>query len=1085
MPIGRTWEARVTTQVRKLKITDPFLSAPVTVDIPWDQFPAADQRELGALDADHDGTLTYASVPGGAAAGGAAEVQHDNDTANRLNRILWGLAWVSPSNNRLVDRATLDDRMRRVQTLQNDVYDKVVLPLLGDRTDPAKWRQAQRILSEVGDYAHLYRLAQIARATYSANKNVEILRVAEGMLLAAKKYASPVRDGRLNYFKAIEGELLQINPILDGIDRNAFQANTKSPYLMASLGSPITADLSTLQKDGGMVRFGVAVPQSFVSANSKDLNKAIQDYFNQNLSASVRASTFKDAYSKQEFPLTAVRVERDTPGSADDPIDAQSSFHLDQARLNRTVFTGQGMAYFRVGFRLEKPSEALNSQNIGKFDIILKEGAASRTIPGGFILQNMEGQASRDVFASDVHVSERDYEIVRIMADSLRSKAFHDQQDGNQPDQIPILRSQAEEVERFYESINLQVEAAVDLWNEAYRTGQIDRVFLAGDLADFVNLAITLDRQDYRGTNIRRLREILGRIEAPLYVVSGNHDHHGQPFPLSLHKRNFINNVQLQDLYQTHYDRPRFGSDESLRLYGAGFDALLPLTGKDSTAHILSEFYAKDPFENRNDDFLNHHMREIGIYETYGTGLGNGFRVFAWPTETEHFNLLLYLEEEAHDPLLPNALKGFQEYIVRQHVNGKGPRPETFIAFLREMEAAQKSGQRLILMGHYPAFFAGEGPDQTPDSVDTLRGDVAWALRMSSWYYRRPDGEAVLPLSVAGHVHHYAESDFTFQFKDAAQEEKFRKELGTILAKKNASSIFEDLHHLRHAWDLDNRIEIRRVQDSGSDGFPGPILKDLNSDSHAYCKKRGTAFLTLPAAGIPTEEDSGYVVITTQPDGRINIAPKFIRVGPRANVISMDGSQLESYRKGRWDEVQAWDSSRNIAAFQAHTQPTAVTTTGPGTPGHLPHWDFFPVVYQYPRKKIALTFDPGWQWDARSGNTGWSLGGQLLFPLTHDVNTTLGGPNWFGIGAEYTWLSHDLRGRLGLDWGIPTTYFTVNRILSGNPAYGIEVDLHSIFPHAALTVWGESDKDKNWAAGLGLRLTLPILTYRMSEHYHF
>jgi hypothetical protein len=196
------------------------------------------------------------------------------------------------------------------------------------------------------------------------------------------------------------------------------------------------------------------------------------------------------------------------------------------------------------------------------------------------------------------------------------------------------------------------------------------------------------------------------------------------------------------------------------------------------------------------------------------------------------------------------------------------------------------------------------------------------------------------------------------------------------------------------------------------------------------------------------------------------------------------GGNLESFRRGRWNEDRAWDTARTMPAFAARTQPTSVTTTGPGVPGSQPHWDFFPLVYQYPRGKIALTLDGGLEWDARSGRVSGMIGGQLFFPTTHHIHTVLGGPNYFAVGAEYSGLANDLRVRAGLDWGLPTTYFTVNRITSGNPAYGGEILLHGIFPHAGVTLWGESTKDADWAAGLGLRLTLPLVTYRIPSGTH-
>ncbi len=1066
----------MSTPVRRLTITHPRLSDPVTIPLNWESFPEPLQQELDRLDTNDDGNLTYSPARGGAPAGGPFEVQHTDDTANQLSRLFVSFGESFPSNTRRGDLATLDDRTRVLRSIQNGLYDHVVLPVLGgpsDQNDLSRWIEASRLLEETGDYRHLYRFAQMARSQYEATRNIEFLRVAEGALLASRRFASMSRLGRSGTLPDVDRELQAINPILDRADQEAFQRDIQAPYLLATIGSPITADLATLQGEDGMVYFGVAVPRTFVRENHLDPNAVIARFFNETSPVTIRASAFRDQPGTQEFQLTATAVERDAPGPLDDRIDSQSSFHIDQRRLGQRVFGGQEMVYYRVGFRLPEAAEALGDRPIQRFDITLTCDENVRRISGGFVLQNMTGRASRDLFAADIHINERDYEVVQVMTESLARAS-------TQPGADPALRGQIEEVERFYESMNEQVTAAVDAWNDAYRRGEIDRVFLNGDLADFVNIATTLQHQDYRSTNIRRFREIIGRLEAPLYVVSGNHDHHGQPFPLSLHIRNFINAEGLRDLYADHYDSHRFTGT----LYFEGIKALLPDSSTDEEwiGDVFRELYADNPFSPPNDVFLDHHLREIGIYETYGVSLGNGFRVFAWPTETEHFNYGRYLLEEAHEPVGLNALKAIPLYVLNQHVNGKGPRPENFIAFLRELETARARGQRLILMGHYPPFFQGEGPDQTPDSRDTLRGEAALAIRLASWYYRNADGESIVAASLGGHVHHYAETDFILHFEDEGERSRFRTSLGQIFARRDPETIFHDIHEIRHAWDLDSRTEIRRVQEPGSDGFPGPIMRSCNENSCSYYRARGTAYLNLPTLGVPSEDQAGYVIITSHPDGRIDVAPRFIRMSLQGSLIDVPGSDLESFRRRRWEEARNWDASHQVPEFTARTEPTAVTISGPHTPGERPRWDFLPIVYQYPENKLALTFDAGWALDFRSGGNGFSLGGQLLLPISRESNLIFGGPNYVALGAEYSWLTRDLNLRGGLDLGLLTPYFTLNAATSERPILGGEILLHSIFPHAGITVFGGSSIDReDWNVGLGLRFTLPVITFRATQ----
>lgn len=1063
------------TPVRRLTITHPRIEDPISVPLNWDSFPAPLQQELDALDTNDDGTLTYTPARGGGPAGSSFEVQHSDDTAGRLSQLLWSMGESYPSNNRRADGATLVDRTRVLRSVQNDLYDHLVLPVLGgesDRSDPARWIDALRLLEESADAVHLYRVAQLALSQYETTRNIEFLRIAETALLSARRFGAMTRAGRTEVLPLVDRSLRAINPVLDRVDQEAFARNLQFPYLLTTIGSPITADLSTLQSEDGLVYFGVAVPSAFAEENQADLNGALTRYFNETSPVTIRTSTFRDQTGTTDFSLTAVAVEPDAPGPTDDRIDPQSSFHINQGRLNRRVFGGQEMVYFRVGFRLPDAAEALGGRSIRRFDVRLTRGEDTRRIDGGFVLQNMIGRPSRDLFAADIHVNERDYEVVRVMTESLIRSA-------SQPGADPSLRDRAEEVERFYESMNEQVTAAVDAWNEAYRRGEIDRVFLNGDLADFTNIAVTLEHQSYRGTNVRRFREIIGRLEPPLYVVSGNHDHHGQPFPLSLHIRNFINAEGLRDLYADHFDRYRFTGT----LYFEGLKALLPETssGDGWISDVFRELYADDPFSPPNDAFLDHHLREIGIYETYGVSLGNGFRVFAWPTETEHFNYGRYLLEEVHEPVGLNALRAIPQYVVGQHVNGKGPRPENFVAFLRELETAQARGQRLILMGHYPPFFQGEGPDQTPDSQDTLRGNAALGLRLASWYYRNDAGERILAASLGGHVHHYAETDFFLHFDIDEERNRFRAALGEILSRRDPATIFQDIHELRDSWGLDGRTEVRRVQQPGSDGFPGPIMRSCNENSCSYYRARGTLFVNLPTLGVPSADQAGYIVITSHPDGEIDVAPRFIRLNPRGSLVDVPGNNLESFRRQRWEEARDWDTRRPISPFTPRTTPTTVTTSGPHRPGERPRWDFLPIVYQYPRNKLALTFDAGFAWDMRSGETGFSLGGQLLIPTSRNSNLIFGGPNYIALGAEYSWLTDDLNLRGGLDLGILTPYFTVNSVTHGDPILGGELLLHSIFPHAGISAFGGSTIHGDWNIGMGLRFTLPVVTFRATQ----
>ncbi len=1094
------------TPVRRLTIAHPDLSSSVSVSLPWDSFPAAMQNELDALDVDDDGAITYTPRVGGNTSSLSVESHHANRTSERLQRVLWGYAWSYPSNRYVQDDARLPDRMTNIQTVQQRLYNDVVLALLGNGNDLTKWEPAQRVLEMSGDYTHLYRLAEQAIGKYNRGRNIEYLRRAESLLLAARRYAARVRSGRRNTaansvdLADIDQSLGRITGPLDRYETAAFRRDVQRPYLMATMGSPMTANVS-----GGEVYYAVAVPQSFIDANSGDVETAIKNYFNNTEQVSIRASRFQDSSGSQAHRLSAIRVERDAPGPHDDRINSQSSFHLYQPRLNRTVFRGHDVVYYRVGFQLADKSEALDGQHIRRFDLELQHDGNTRRIPGGFVLQNMAGRSSHDVFASDLHVNDRDYTVVRDMMRNINlTVARWNAQGLTHTRKYRELLTAAAQVERFYEPINEQIEAAVDEWNAAYRSGEIHHVFLLGDLADFVNVAVTLDRVGYRSSNIRTLKAILSRLEAPLYVVSGNHDHHGAPFPYSLHRRNFVFNGHLQDLYEDHYDDQHF---EGL-LYLRGVEALFPGTNGagGSLIQILRRLTASDPFGVANDDNMGHHLRELGMYETYASSLGNGFRVFLWPTESEHFNYSRFLLEEVHEPVGPNMLRAVKTYVGDQHPSGKGPRPENFISFIRELEAAKRAGERMILGGHYPPFSVGMGPDQTPDSADAMRGDATWAIRMASWYYRMPGGHPVLALAMSGHVHRYEESDFTFDFgklvdhahagEDLSDtrraelirntESEFRRRLGAIFRSRNTNTIFDQLHTLRHEFHLDDISRIRRVYEPGSDGVPGPIVGRLNAACLAYGRENGTAFVNIPSIGVPADSRTGYTVVTTHPDSTVDVNTRFMRVRYDNRIVSADGRRLENYRRTWWRESRDWDPTRSVGTIPARTRRTRYQVYGPHTVNEDSRWDLFPLVYQYPRRKIGLALDAGMSWNFRNGEVGALLGGQLLFPLSHHANATLGGPNYITIGGYWNSATDDLMVNAGINFGLITPLFFVDEATSGNPFFGGEARFTSVLPlPPQIGIWGGSDIQGNWGVGLNLIFSIPSLTYRLGDgHSH-
>ncbi|HSA58252.1 MAG TPA: hypothetical protein VLJ37_01030 [bacterium] len=1107
-------------RVDRLTVLHPDLpDGKVTVELPWGSFPDRMQETLDALDANDDGTIVYSPLSGSSAPA-EAEVVHANGTVDRFFRLFWSYEGVAPYARRDLSEATMDSRTASSEEIQLKLYNQAALSLLKDKKDPALFRLAGRVLATVADYQHLYELGEIARDRWTTTKDLRFVRVAEELFLEARRLAAPVRIGRFEWMEKIDASLQKINPVLDKADREALALSIQRPFLLASLGSPITADLETLKKDDGLVFFEVAVPKSWVE-KSERRGETVEDslihYFTSIERPTLKGSPFQDAVEDREYPLIPAAAEEDQPGATDDRIDVQSSFHVNQDRMNRVLFEKKkgDMVYYRVGFRLPSSVQALGGRSLRRFDLklTLGEDQGTREVPGAFILQDMADKTSRDVFATDLHLSERDYDIVRVLLESMAE----DVSSGNAPDSLP---EDAAAIERFYESVNENVEASFESWNDLYRQGKIDRVFLLGDLADFVNLGLSLQKQGFRSTNLRRLQHILSKAEFPLLTVTGNHDHRGQGFATSNHRRNFVFQEGLQKYYEKYFDKS--GTDHPFapsfpgNLYwNGGIRALIMGTCSNDAdcldSQILDRLNSDNPWKIPNDGFLGHQLREIGTYETYGTGLGNGFRVFLWPTESEDFYFANFLLKDCPDPVgILSAdscfWRGLENYWVKQEPNGMGPNPENFLAFVNELKTAQSRGERVILGGHYPVISTGTGPDGVQAGTDTLKGDVAWSVRLASYYFRSAQGDPVLAASISGHVHHYEEYDFWFHFHHFAEEKhkkehhgesftgmalqdhidemseeievQFRKELGDIFDQAD-TSLYARLEDFRERWHLDDITHIRQVSQAGAEGFPGPVVREVNKDSSKHGRNWGTAFVNAPAIGPPADVDQGYLIVTTKSDGTFAIEPRFVRRAGDGRILDVPGTDLESLRKGRWQEIHDWDPSRAIAPF-VPLQGRTVSRVNDHTLRPRRTFDFLPLIYQYPAGKIGLNLDLTLQWDSPSATPDTVLGGELVFPLNDHVNTRrFGHPNYVALGAAYSFENEDLKTRFGIDWGQFRTDVTLENLSSAHPMFGGELLWHTVLPpQPGVGVWINSDFEGNVSGGLMLRATPTLLTVR-------
>jgi|GEM_PF-3248193 len=1119
----------MTNRVNRFRVVDPHLGQPIDIDLPeWENVPESMRQEWRSLDqqdGQDDGIITYTphldtqNNPYQA-------VTHSGPFVNRLSRSLWAYESPFPFNNPVQDRATEHSRMISIQAFHRQVYEEAVLPLVQQN----QWQEAIRILQTTANDLYFYHLGLEAKRQAELNRQDPqeyrfLLDVAEECYLNATRLDSRIswNYGRI---PILERDFQQVNETLDTLDAREFSWDRQHPFLLATMGTPLTLEYQDMLSTGDHEIFvAVAVPEELTHGHSeREIQDNIRNYFNTTAQPRLRPSLFRSQRDSGEFRLVAGTVEHDESTPGDDRIQHQFSYHLNQERLNDVLFPG--MTFYRVGFHFENDGEltrALDGREIRRFDLVLQRASSTpsirpeRIVEGSVVLQDMYHRPSTTVFAGDIHISERDYSIVAEMLASMTDAHIQD----------PSLQDR---IERFYTSINENTLASVERWNEMYRQGSLHRVVIGGDLADFVNIASTLENSHYRSTNIRRLIWILSQSEAPIYVVSGNHDHHGRPFPQSVHSRNFVRDPSLRQYYAPLYDRHHFEGN----LQWNGILGLLPQAfNNDSLPEIeeprgflraIRQIYQTNIYGNRNDDFMDHMLQRLGIYENYGFSTGV-YRFYGLQSGTEYFSYMDHLYNRAHSASGNAVDESFNQYVNGQEVSGLGPTPQEFASFINELWANQYRETPVINFSHYPVFADGAGPDHTPYASDSLRGVVALAFRLASWYFiygvhNRP----VLPLSIAFHVHHYREHSFGIHFNNPAQERQFNNQVEAIFRGINPlppdtletriraqqdeirqsqqrgqpgypqlkdpeimGQIYDWVEDLHERWDgLDNFFEIQAVDTPGSDGFPGPILRRLATS--AIDHPQPTTFVTAPALGPPSVEGNGYLLVTTHPnDDRIDTDLRLLSPRPDGNFRETSGSEWVSLEQEEQQRLHEW--GLNPPDFHPPRNPTRIAVSKPHEPEHQGVFEWFPRYCQYPTVDHCINLRTGLDYNFTDQATAWSLDFEAIVPVTTRAHPIFGW-NYLIVNAGL-----NTHGEFSLRLGVNTGFFSGLAVFRLNDLFqrqttsvGVRLETNHQLPYWPFLLpnfWGEVTGDifhsgVNWR--MGLFWTIPIESLRRPYH---
>lgn len=983
----------MSTPVRSLSIYHPSLASPVKVDLPessWDLFPEGARGVLDQLDADDSGELVYnLDVAGGPLPDSVlAELTHTNDSTATFRRIFWAFEGDQPHNDFKKDRETYPNRLRISEGVQDAIFKQVVGPLLSQRLEEEdRWTAAERIMVTFGDARHLYAIAQFAMDLWAVSKDRKFLDRAEHFLLEAKRIASDPRHLRRDWFGKIDVALQLVSQVLDRFDDDEFNKRMKEPYVMETIGSPATVNVNP-GEDNQTVTMRVAVSKGMKTG-------ALIDHFTYKRHVTLTPSRFEGETPNEKYYLLPVEVVRE--GKSKRPVEEGGSFVREES-LDEVLF-GKDMDYYQVTFTLLDGKAALGSRRVRKFDLLTGDTADARRIEGGVVLQNLSDVDTRIVFAADTHVNERDYVTKKTMVDSLRRLAA-------EKGMGKTALADSERVERFYRSFNENLEVMVEEWNALYRAGEIHRVDILGDLADYINIAFESRLVSFRRTNVRRLVHILSKIEAPLLLKAGNHDFHIVPYARSEHKQGFGEATDLYKLYAEHSDLHEFGTSSSVLLKLYSMTSLLcrsgDVDGKDVLPHFFSEAakeaLADDAFFWQPDEGMHHHYKQIDHEEVTITRMGNTY-VADLQTWLEHFNGDEWRFEELHpdedNSLIGSFVAGVKKYVLKQHVNGKGYRPDAFVYFTKQAYKIRDAGGNLVVTGHYPEFYLGSSAaDGTPLAEDSLKGNPNWAIRLLTYHLNHGRGargsDPVIDLVVSGHVHTWGEFDFDFSFNhrayDVAEEaeldQDFKNELlqtidrgafAALVEKKGLGpklkadllgayeegqkdreeflksltamfdaatkgkydddplEFYEEVHALRHEYHLDQRIVIRQAVKKPDAGFPGGIVRSFNANSDQYGREQGTLFVNMPAAGPPSVP--GYAILTIRPNGSKTLEARSLYRKPDGTLIRANRLEPKSLEERKLRLGNEWRASHGDKPLAELKEEDTATGEGHGSHG--------------------------------------------------------------------------------------------------------------------------------------------------------
>lgn len=862
------------TPTKQLQISSRSFDSPLTISLPENVWS---NSSLQSFDENNNGTITIsvdAGFPDSRTEVSFANNSYKNyNSADEFGRVFRNLRPLS-------------------QTEKDKIFDSL-LPALNNSGD-ASWEAVKRTLFILGDSDNLSQLGKLALDENNPQ-------VAEDYLLGAIRLAAIHKEDWPEQNTALQA-LITAGTLLDEQEGDQFLDLTQTPYLLAGSVSTMTSIVDA-NKESSYVAFIVGVPPKWADAHN-DTKQALLNFFENNQTISALPGKVNDSTSSLKLPLLPVEAIEWSDERSRKSSRLYSTPLINEPYLNNLVFGGDKI-YYQVVFEIPNSRQALDGYPSRKMDLLFAttDGQIFRKEKGVLNLVKAD-DTTPFLIISDPHVAMDDFENIKDIITGLEQKL----KNGEKLDPMQI-----EEVERFYASAN---ERTIALLNEAdnrYRRKEISKVIMLGDLYDYANRAITLEKQGYHLTNARLFTWMLENSEVPVEGITGNHEWHGVRWTPQ-DRRAYYPLISDPAHYLREITNARFpyGGNEVESLNALALESSksrwnFPIAlGKRVIFEQLGIGYQPfdDTLEERDNLFIGLALAHLAPYQNYISPLGqNNTRIVYLDTGAESHNakflydtyverlgeklnlsFLELIKKFSTDDFTPEEQQAIKDLARDTRLNGVGPDGENLLQLSNTLEEAKQNGENILVATHIPLFNHVTKKEPPYDVDDVIDYPTNHALRIIIDMNRRN-----VTGVISGHLHIRSSVEASFNLTKL-ERFNYETEVKFILAKQSPDTLINDLEAIWQRYKLDEKLN---------------VLRGTEVDGYAMTPdEKSVSYITVDGLGLNDQGDETGSTVANSTGNSINLDFDNLYLDKEQKIVTVD--RLSDYRDRRTAELDSW-----------------------------------------------------------------------------------------------------------------------------------------------------------------------------------